>query len=319
MRPELILIVLVSLFSCASRTKITKPFFYKVTKGEQTIHILGTAHVGMLLEDFPAAVKNEITRSELVALEADEGTRESAKILAKMEADKLFERWKEPYPNLVAKLKPKTWEHLKYTLSIGEVQTYVQGLGIDHSLSELHPTAILVIFEHFRKENAEYYFHPDVINSYSVYSIKSIEEQASLELDLEIQKLAEDSKISVLGLDDARQATKAIMQDPEDYILGMIEGIFGNGSRKSHESLQELQKAYRSGDEGAILKYADDSEINKEQLLYDRNRYWFDQLNHKDEKNIFVAVGALHLVGEQSLLSFLADRGYKVQRLENLK
>ncbi|MDX2091939.1 MAG: TraB/GumN family protein [Kofleriaceae bacterium] len=52
------------------------------------------------------------------------------------------------------------------------------------------------------------------------------------------------------------------------------------------------------------------------QLLTDRNRAWLpviEELHAKGEA--FIAVGALHLVGEGSVLDLLLERGYRIRRL----
>jgi len=51
-------------------------------------------------------------------------------------------------------------------------------------------------------------------------------------------------------------------------------------------------------------------------FLRDRNRAWASTLTRfmEDSGTGFVAVGTAHLLGEQSLLSELRERGYSVQR-----
>lgn len=51
-------------------------------------------------------------------------------------------------------------------------------------------------------------------------------------------------------------------------------------------------------------------------LLRDRNRAWATTLSRfmEDSGTGFVAVGTAHLLGEESLLSELRERGYSVQR-----
>lgn len=57
---------------------------------------------------------------------------------------------------------------------------------------------------------------------------------------------------------------------------------------------------------------------NTDILLDDRNRNWVAQLkNITRTKNVFVAVGAGHLVGKNGLISLLKAAGYTVRPLEN--
>jgi hypothetical protein len=54
-----------------------------------------------------------------------------------------------------------------------------------------------------------------------------------------------------------------------------------------------------------------------EALLYQRNEIWSGQLQDmlKQPGSIFVAVGAGHLAGEQSVQDYLKDRGLTAQRV----
>ena len=53
-------------------------------------------------------------------------------------------------------------------------------------------------------------------------------------------------------------------------------------------------------------------------LLWDRNARWADQIKVRMDKpgTVFVAVGAGHLAGTQSLQDYLKERGLKVQRVQ---
>jgi len=56
----------------------------------------------------------------------------------------------------------------------------------------------------------------------------------------------------------------------------------------------------------------------EELLLNRRNRNWVDQLKKiLPEKNIFIAVGAGHLVGEQGLIALLRKQGYTLRPILN--
>ena len=56
----------------------------------------------------------------------------------------------------------------------------------------------------------------------------------------------------------------------------------------------------------------------KEVMLDNRNKNWVIQLREiLPEKNIFIAVGAGHLVGENGLISLLKKEGYILRPIEN--
>ena len=57
---------------------------------------------------------------------------------------------------------------------------------------------------------------------------------------------------------------------------------------------------------------------NRDILLDNRNKNWVDQLKKiLPERNIFMAVGAGHLVGENGLIALLKKAGYILRPLKN--
>jgi hypothetical protein len=94
---------------------------------------------------------------------------------------------------------------------------------------------------------------------------------------------------------------------------------------------QEMLAAYLAGDAPRMLALAaderatakasgyTDAEYDQEMadLLYERNASWIDAIEQLHTRGgAFIAVGALHLIGDRSVLDLLAHRGYVVTRLE---
>jgi uncharacterized protein YbaP (TraB family) len=82
--------------------------------------------------------------------------------------------------------------------------------------------------------------------------------------------------------------------------------------------LDQLLKAWRTGDT-ATLAQALSEEFEEFPELYrplteDRNRAWVEQLAGllDDRDDYLVVVGALHLVGRNSVVELLRQRGYRV-------
>ena len=92
------------------------------------------------------------------------------------------------------------------------------------------------------------------------------------------------------------------------------------------EQMDELQSAYHAQDlEGLWRLYArerpDDpcpsTEEEKDALNSDRNARWLEQLPAiMTERSSFIAVGCLHLPGEEGLITGLRDRGYTVEAVK---
>ena len=82
--------------------------------------------------------------------------------------------------------------------------------------------------------------------------------------------------------------------------------------------LEELLRAWRSGDTDALARlmtgeYEDFPDLYR-RLTVDRNRAWVGRLAAllNDRDDYLVVVGALHLVGPESVVDLLRQRGYQV-------
>jgi uncharacterized protein YbaP (TraB family) len=82
--------------------------------------------------------------------------------------------------------------------------------------------------------------------------------------------------------------------------------------------IKDLLAAWRSGDTDRLARLLSD-EFNEAPELYrplteDRNRAWVGEIAAMlhDRDDYLVVVGALHLVGRNSVVDLLRQRGYKV-------
>ena len=89
----------------------------------------------------------------------------------------------------------------------------------------------------------------------------------------------------------------------------------------------QLYRAWRAGDVTALARLVEhafviDGDSRKyARFLTDRNERWVETLVavlDEDEDDVFVVVGAAHLVGPKSVPELLAERGYPVRRLLSL-
>lgn len=113
---------------------------------------------------------------------------------------------------------------------------------------------------------------------------------------------------------DMPQATEVAM------LRATLDDVEGGAKR-----LDELVTAWQAGDQSTITRITSQYMARQSPALYDtliveRNRDWARQLEQRlqqqDEGTSFVAVGAAHLTGTDSLLNLLTQRGYKVERLQ---
>lgn len=144
-------------------------------------------------------------------------------------------------------------------------------------------------------------------------------------LDRVLQDRAAARGIPVYGLESVDEQIAALSAAPEDEQLILLDAVLtlNQGIDAIFEDLKQLylaedlagmQRMGRQMTGGApqhlIDKYFDG-------LVRDRNRRMADRMAERlAEGNALIAVGALHLFGDDGVLGLLAARGYTVTRVE---
>ncbi|MBK7951341.1 MAG: TraB/GumN family protein [Deltaproteobacteria bacterium] len=98
---------------------------------------------------------------------------------------------------------------------------------------------------------------------------------------------------------------------------------------ESADSLEAMATAWRTGDEAALEDLAREGVDELpglagvyDVLLGERNRRWVTQLRpiledaSRADETVFVAVGALHLVGDEGLVALLREAGYRAESID---
>jgi uncharacterized protein YbaP (TraB family) len=108
---------------------------------------------------------------------------------------------------------------------------------------------------------------------------------------------------------------------PEQEQLRLLEGTLADdGSAKSE--IAAMLDAWQRGDAkavaAAIQKSDRDSPAFYKIMFTDRNQRWRQWVDQRRQQpgTVFMAVGAGHLAGDQSLVSLLKDEGHKVRRVQ---
>lgn len=132
----------------------------------------------------------------------------------------------------------------------------------------------------------------------------------------------------------AKEAEKAVefMETIEfqiNLLAAMGEGNENNFVKYSLEDIENIEEeldamllAWKNGsseimNEQIVEMKAEFPKLYKS-LLLDRNKLWVEKINSlsTNDKTEFIAVGALHLHGDDGLLSQLKAQGYKVKQLK---
>lgn len=124
----------------------------------------------------------------------------------------------------------------------------------------------------------------------------------------------------VLGLETAREQLGYFDRLPPAAQRAMLAQVI-QGMPQVGATLETMVREWSRGDADAIARLVDkDLESMpglSEQVVGTRNRHWTDWIAARMQRpgTVFVAVGAGHLAGPQSLQTMLGQRGLKVERV----
>jgi uncharacterized protein YbaP (TraB family) len=255
------------------------PFYYRATKNGKTSHLLGTRHLGVPLSKLPKKVHDQLLKSSLVVFETPPGDD--------TEGDAGDGK------SLKDKLGPELWN--KYVALVGK--------SIAAQVENQKPSIALLM-------------------------LMMMYEDKMSALDLEIELLVKGAKIKTGGLETSAFQEKLLEELLDVRMLKAT--IQGTSDRKTleKESLEDLAE-YCAGtddspgmDERAVKQLKaggyTDAEIKRmdEKLLDERNIAWMPQLEKMFATgNVFIVVGADHLIGKQGVIEMLKKKGFKTERI----
>jgi hypothetical protein len=145
-----------------------------------------------------------------------------------------------------------------------------------------------------------------------------LDPQAGIEMQL-TKKAATDNK-PIAGLETMEEQLNFFAGLDEKAELDFLTSTLDELKNLQSE-MGELMNAWRQGDENKLMRLMQ-SEIKGHEkffnlLLTERNKRWISKLRSlldSGDGNVLVAVGALHLVGDDGVVALLRKAGYKVTR-----
>jgi hypothetical protein len=168
----------------------------------------------------------------------------------------------------------------------------------------------LTMLEHMKPNFIEALLYPKMM---PCKTMSGIEE--------ELLKIAKQEKKEIKGFETiAFQASVFDSIPYESQAKDLLKTIDSMQVYKIYfDSMLHVYKTQQlSAIENMFTKSEFGMDENRDLLLDNRNRNWVEQLNKiLPEKNIFIAVGAGHLVGEKGLIALLRKAGYTLRPLLN--
>ncbi len=259
---------------------LPRPLFWSIEKDGKTSYALGTIHIGVdAKQRLPAIVWDKLDSAPVFAMEADTNDPALANAVACANC------------SLRRDLSPEQYARLEEALSPFEVK----------AVDAMKPMAATVLL-----------------------SMRAIEKTSPMDGELRQRAAAagkqvvflEGANVQIAALDkwmnlralkmllaDLPGADALVKQTFEAYVAGDDAGMLAVSER---ERVAALKLGYTPEEYTAQM----------EDLLYARNAAWIASIEKLHASGGgFIAVGAMHLIGDRSVLDLLGRKGYRIQRV----
>lgn len=156
----------------------------------------------------------------------------------------------------------------------------------------------------------------------------------TLPMDLQLHQAAREAGKKTGGLEDPLRQLKPLTNLPLDQQVEFLEAsldVLDEDDTNGADPLDTLIRLYAKGDERQLGKFLD-RELHRPKLsdeletlfvttlLTERNRRMVaaidERVRQHPDQTIFIAVGAAHLIGTDSVIAGLRDRDYVVRRTD---
>lgn len=285
-----------------SQSETSSPILYRVTdKNGNIIWLFGSIHIGR--EDYyplPDYVQNAFDKSDILAVEAD--------IVA-------FEKNSQQQTQALSHL------------------IYRDGTSIkDHIPQELYDEAVQILKKYDSYVPAMDWYCPafwsSIIDS---LMIEQLGGNSELGIDQHLLEKAYETEKEIVEIESI-EFQYSMLGDFDDEIqlmllkssVEMCEDI-----DTAAADLEEMMDLWASGDEKAFTAYLndDDETMTDEEIeIYERydqimvtnrNLHMADYAEYalSSGKEVFICVGAAHILGDGAIADLLSQRGYKVERI----
>jgi len=154
----------------------------------------------------------------------------------------------------------------------------------------------------------------------SVSMMQQLGYQEELGIDKHFLKLAHQSNKKVINLETALQQFKMI----SGFNLKQQEIMLVQSLLATDKEIDQLFAAWKTGDDKAMIEMF--SKGSEQAEIRDMNKALFDDRNikmtekisdhMKENKTLFVVVGAGHIVGDMGIVELLRKKGHKVTQIQ---
>jgi uncharacterized protein YbaP (TraB family) len=255
-----------------------EPLYWLASKGDTEYMLLGSIHIGEpSMYPLPDAVLNFLDQSDALIVEAD---ITQANAIEYPKNDKPTSEWLDDKQRLALK---KLSEELQLNLNtLEQSPPWISALTIQNRI-----------------------FH-------------QLGYRSDLGVDQQLINLAQQQKIPILGLEGLQQQIDALSSIPNGG-LELLTSSLEEVSKSRHDARCMIE-SWKAGDKINLHRFIDRSEMSQEMsvnLEIERNNNWIEKLTNEGflptpHGKYLIVVGALHLIGQQNLITQLQQHGFTI-------
>ncbi len=266
------------LISLLSFSLAAEPLLFKAQKASQTLYLFGTVHVGSKSQQaISQQVEMAIKQSDALVLEAKLGGNID-------------------FPNLV-ELPVKDVLTNDELAQLNEIASQNK-LNIDMLKALPSWQAALVLQQHV---------------------FAALDFHAEFGVEHQLSNWAQLHALPVKGLESLQFQIDLLADQPQGGKQMLLQSI--EEWPYTENNIQCLIKSWSHGDIAnleAMLQIDSDNDDFYQRFLIDRNQKWVRSLVTSSEYQngtFFIAVGALHLVGKESVVALLKQEGFSIEQI----
>jgi uncharacterized protein len=296
MRKSFVFLLVVLAFSPALHASDYRYFFYKATKAEVTYYFLGSMHMGKPDDpDYPAKVYTALNGCSMFILEGE------------------VRKEKIRTPNLSVTYLPQgsTMQKLLGPDDAARFAKTAKATGISVSLVDHYQPWFIEFMLGYRMA-----FNEGFVLEYGTEHrlIRYMK-----------QKMPANRQPRIFALEASDEVLRYMGNLTLPEQLARFRSFLRYSEKTGEGNAVEMQRYWRNGDDQKVLQifhyYAEENSAAGNRfaqiLLYDRNERMAERLGliAKYPGQYFVVTGALHLIGKQSILEHLKQKGFAIERL----
>lgn len=270
---------------CRSAEKATAatahPLLWAAHKDGKTTHLLGTMHVGFNAEkQLPGWVWDKVRAAKSFAVETDISDPALSSAAVRRDGKNLRQELGEEHWSKLEKLLGAPTARATLNMTPGAVTSLLEIKGLPPAM----PMDLVLLGEAESADKKVVFLEP-----------------AALQIKL-LQKW-----LDVRALKDLIDERAAGKQTSKDLLAAYLAGDIVRIEKLGNDREAFLETGRTVAEYDAMM----------DEMLYQRNASWIAPIEKMHaEGDAMVAVGAMHLIGERSVLALLEARGYRIERVQ---